>query len=55
MPIKIGRWGNNWEWIAVCLQKAPAARDVVRYGDTFTRFIEATYHPIKRAFQVIGL
>jgi hypothetical protein len=55
MPVKFGRWGEKWEWIAVCLQEAPVYRDAVSYGESFTRFIEASYHPIKRAFQVIEL
>jgi hypothetical protein len=35
--------------------EAPVDRDVIRYGETFTKFIEATYQPVRRAFEVIGV
>jgi hypothetical protein len=49
MPIVIGRWSDNWAWMAVCLQKEPGERDVNLYAKTFSKFIEETYYPIKRA------
>ena len=54
MPIVVGEWGDNWAWIAVCLQISSSNRNAQRYTNIFAKFIEATYGPIQQAFAGIG-
>jgi hypothetical protein len=50
--IIIGPWGENWVWIAQCLDEEPLTPEHISL--LFAWFIQATYQPISLAFQSLG-
>jgi hypothetical protein len=53
MPVVIDEWGDNWVWIAACLQKHPGYRNAGSYASTFAKFLEETYQPVKKALRLV--